>query len=474
MNDIRSVLLIARREFLAYVSAWGFWVSLLTTPLLIVALIFAPLLLRSAEPARLMTVIAERPVQADSIRAAFDRPQREEQRGALWAQAYALSAQKAEAAVAAFDAQGDLQAAIAAGRAALGADSARLRLPPLRYRFVAPPAGDAAGLAPYLSGARNVNGEPLFAAFIVGGEGRSTKVDYLSANLTDPEPSARARAALAAVMRAEVLAGRGLGADEIHAIDTLSPELTQRDPRARTGSSVTQEDRAPFLAAAFLSLLLWGAVVGVANMLLTGVIEEKSNKILDALLTSVTPLQILIGKLLGVAAVSATLFAVWGLFGGVGLGAMSVGGVSGMAASAALAALSPELSLTFLACFTAGYLLYGALYLGLGALCENLQEAQSLLGPMVMVLTAPLLLLGPAFANPNAPIIEAASWVPLFTPFVLMMRAPAGLGFADVIGPLIILGLTLVATMALAAKLFRAGLSHQLSFAMLRSRVFGR
>jgi ABC-2 type transport system permease protein len=328
---------------------------------------------------------------------------------------------------------------------------------------------DGQGLAPYLSGARTIDGAPLFAAFVVSGAGKKTTLDYLSTNLTDNDPVDTARLALSGVMRAEVLAGRGLAPKDIETIDELSPAYAQRDPRAASGTSVTAEDRAPYLAAAFLSLLLWGSIIGVANMLLTGVIEEKSNKILDALLTSVTPLQILIGKLLGVAAVSATLLAVWALFG---LGGMN--GTSGMTAAAAGAALSPPLALAFVGCFAAGYLLFGALYLGVGALCDNIQEAQSLLGPMVLVLTAPLLLLGPAFANPKAPIVEAASWIPLLSPFVLMMRAPAGLTFTDVAGPIVILVLTICAVLALSARLFRAGLSNELSVSTLRARIFRR
>lgn len=469
MRYLRAILLVARREFLAYAGAPGFWISLLTTPLLILALVVAPILLRRAEPVRVITIVAERPVQAEAVRAAFDKPQRDEQRAALWRTAFEIDAKKAEAAIAAFDAQRDLEAAVGAGRAAMGEAAARLKLPPLRYRFAMPPASDAAGLAPYLSGARSIDGDALFAAFLIRGTGRDTKLDYLSTNLTDNEPVQTARRALSGVMRAEVLAGRGLGPGEIAAIDALSPDFTQRDPRARAGTQVTAADRAPFLAAAFLSLLLWGAVIGVANMLLSGLIEEKSNKILDALLTAVTPLQILIGKLFGVAAVSVTLFGVWALFGSAGMSA-----ASGMLAGAAGAALSPALALTFVGCFAAGYLLYGALYLGVGALCENIQEAQSLLGPLVLVLTAPLLLLGPALANPDAPIVAAASWIPLFSPFVLMMRAPSGLSFTEVVGPLVVLALSLALALALAARLFRAGLSQELSLSILKARILRR
>ncbi len=88
MSDLRKIWLVARREYLAYVGAWGFWISLMTTPLLILALIFAPVFLRRTEPVRVMTIVAERPLQAQAIRAAFDKPQGEEQRDAMWKQAF--------------------------------------------------------------------------------------------------------------------------------------------------------------------------------------------------------------------------------------------------------------------------------------------------------------------------------------------------------------------------------------------------
>ena len=106
----------------------------------------------------------------------------------------------------------------------------------------------------------------------------------------------------------------------------------------------------------------------------------------------------------------------------------------------------------------------------LRVLCESLQESQSLMAPVFLVMTVPVLLLGPAFANPHAPVLVAASWFPLFSPFLLLMRAPAGLSFADAAGPVLALAAGLVLVLYVAAKSFEAGVSHQLSFAQLKAR----
>lgn len=422
---MRAIYLIARREYLAYVGAWGFWLSLLTAPLLLALFAVGPLLAGRAEPTRAVVVLAEDPRDATAIETAFrERPKE--------------------------------------------------ALP--QYVVVAPPAQTAKDLTPWLTGARTVTvaGEarPLFAAFIVKGKGEAAAIDYWSTNVTDRSAPEIASYAVAARQRADALGARGLDATETARIEKLEPKVQQFDPRARTGEAVTQRDRAPFLIGLALSFVLWSSVMGVANMLLTGVIEEKSNKILDSLLTSASPLQILVGKLFGVAMVSFTLFGVWALMGG---GALSLGArEAGFGADLAAAALNPALIGAFVVFFLGGYLIYGALFLSLGSLCDTLQESQSLLGPVFLVLTLPILFLMPALQNPNAPLVVGASWFPLFTPFLMMMRAPAGLAPMDFWGPVLVLGVTVVLVLLGAARIFHAGVVNQASVASLRARLFKR
>jgi ABC-2 type transport system permease protein len=191
-------------------------------------------------------------------------------------------------------------------------------------------------------------------------------------------------------------------------------------------------------------------------------------------LTSASPLELLIGKLLGIACVSLTLFVVWGGIGGGLMYYASQNAPDGNLAQAAAAFLDPRLLAAFGIGFVCGYLMYGAIFLALGSLCESAQEAQTLMWPVALVLAAPMLLVAPALDNPSAPLIVAASWFPLFTPFLLLVRAPAGLGWLDIIGMSVLMVVSLVIILRLAARVFRAGVADHASFATLRKRVFAR
>ena len=159
--------------------------------------------------------------------------------------------------------------------------------------------------------------------------------------------------------------------------------------------------RAPLWAALFLAFVLWSVVFSAANMLLGGVIEERSNKIMDTLLTSVTPIEILTGKLIAVAAVSATLHGHWGALGGWLLNFAAANSAGGIFPQIAAAFVEPRLIASFVIGFIAGYLMFGAIFLALGSLCESIQDAQTLLGPVSLVLALPMMLLAPALDNPE-------------------------------------------------------------------------
>ena len=473
---MHPVLLVARRDYFAYVGAWGFWVSLVTAPLLLAALMFAPVLLARAEPPRVLAVVADRAEDAASVAAAFSARALADARGEIAAYLDTTAPTAAAAALAAFDAAPDRRAAIAAARAAVSASApGAMRAfphPSPRYFIAAAPAPDINALKPYLGGARTLpDGRSLFGALYIRRDGEAPLIEYWSVNLQHDEPSEIARRAMRLEMQREALAAEGLDPAEADRLAAFSPSVMQFDPRPSAGEGqVTLRQRAPFFAAIALAFVLWSVVFSVANMLLSGVIEEKSNKILDTLLTSVTPLELLVGKLLGVAAVSATLFLFWGALGGglLSIAASQMG--ESMLGQVASAFLEPRLIAAFAIGFAAGYLMYGAIFLALGSLCESIQEAQTLLGPVALVLAMPMLLIGPAMDNPNAPIIEAASWIPLFTPFLLLVRAPAGLGWMEIAGMGAMMLVTVAILLLLAARVFQAGIVNQLSM----SSLFGR
>ncbi len=468
------VFLVARREYLAYVTAWGFWVSLITAPLLFAALIFAPLLLARAEPPRALAIVAEQSADARNVEAGFEREARTDARAEIEIYLEASAPGVAERALAAFDAAPDRASAIVAARVEAGARAAAFPSPAPRYFVVPAPGADIEALKPYLSGERTLaDGRALFGALnIRRDQAGAPSIEYWSANLQHDEPTSIARRAMRLEMQREALAAQGLARGEADRLAAFEPKVAQFDPRPSAGASgeVTLRQRAPFFAAIGLSLVLWTVVFSVANMLLSGVIEEKSNKILDTLLTSVTPIDLLLGKLLGVAAVSATLFVFWG---GLGASLMQFAPASmgdSFIGQLAAAFAEPRLVVAFAVGFVTGYLMFGAIFLALGSLCESIQEAQTLLGPVTIILMLPMLLIGPAVDNPNSPLIQAASWVPLFTPFLMLIRAPTGLSWAEIAGQGALLLATVALLLFLAAQVFRAGIVNQLSVTAL----FGR
>jgi len=474
--SLSPILLVARRDYFAYVGAWGFWLSLLTAPVILAVLIFAPVMLARAEPPRVLTIIAERAEDGAHVAAAFEdlslRSARAEINAYLAATAPALS----EPALAAFDAAPDRAAGIAAARAIVAERAPRalgaFPQPSPRYVIAPAPAQGIDVLRPYLDGTRTLpDGRQLFGALNIRREAGAPVIEYWSVNLSHEEPSNIAHRVMRLAMQREALAGQGLDPSEADRLAEFDPRIVQFDPRPSAGDGeVTARQRAPAFAALALAFVLWSVVFSVANMLLSGVIEEKSNKILDTILTSVTPLEMLIGKLLGVAAVSATLFLFWGALGGVLLSTAATQLGDSVFGQVAAAFLEPRLLAAFAVGFIAGYLMYGAIFLALGSLCESIQEAQTLLGPVALVLAIPMMLVMPALDNPNAPIIEAASWFPLFTPFLLLMRAPAGLDWIEIAGMGAVMLVSVIVILMLAARVFKAGVVDQVSM----SSWFGR
>ncbi len=475
-----SILLVARRDYLAYIGAWGFWLGLITAPLVLVLLALGPLFLARAEPPRTLAVLAERPADASLVRQTFIDMARRDARGEIAAYLDTTAESASAEALAAFDAAPSRAAAIAAARdvVAQRAPSALTAFPQPspRYLLVSPPAADIEALRPYLSGAQTLPGHrSLFGALNIRREQGAPVIEYWSVNLNHEEPSEIARSAMRLAMQREALAAQGLAPSEADRIRDFNPSVAQFDPRPSAGTGeVTLRQRAPFYAAVAMVFVLWTFVFSVATMLLNGVVEEKSNKILDTILTSVSPLQMLIGKLLGVAFVSLTLLLFWGALGGVLLTALNeratdspIGHAVGAFASAFL---DPRLLVAFLIGFVAGYLIYGAIFLALGSLCESVQEAQTLLGPVTLVLAIPIMIVTPALDNPNAPVVEAASWFPLFTPFLLLIRAPTGLSWWEIAGMGAMMFVTVSVILVLAARVFKAGVVDQVSLSSWRER----
>ena len=149
--------------------------------------------------------------------------------------------------------------------------------------------------------------------------------------------------------------------------------------------------------------LLWISIFSITQMLLTNTVEEKSNKLVEVLLSSVAPVDLMAGKILGIAATGITIVAAW--LGLVIAAVLWLPGLFDTAVSIDLSGLitSPVYLASFIVYFGLGYLLYAALLCGIGSLANNLKEAQTLMMPIQLLLTVPLLGDGSDRSRPQRP-----------------------------------------------------------------------
>jgi len=212
------------------------------------------------------------------------------------------------------------------------------------------------------------------------------------------------------------------------------------------------------LAPVAFVYILWISIFMIAQMLLTSTIEEKSNRVIEVLLSSVSPVQLMAGKIIGPALTGLTMILAWAFFALVGLQALPllVENVPDLGLGAILS--DPAYLFSFIVYFLLGYLLYASLLVGIGSVCNSLKEAQNLMQPITLVLIVPLLAMIPVVKDPNGTLARVLSFIPPFTPFVMMNRVagpPAAWEYAAT--TILLLG-TLAFTVWAAAKIFRVGI----------------
>jgi ABC-2 type transport system permease protein len=224
-------------------------------------------------------------------------------------------------------------------------------------------------------------------------------------------------------------------------------------PKADTTGKATLKDQLPGFVGFALAMLLWMLIFTGAGLLLNSVVEEKSSRILEVLLSSASVPEIMFGKILGVAGVAVTVLAVWLSLAGVGLAWKN----PELGAEIAAVVLGKGLIFYFAVYLIGGYLMYASIFTAVGAFCETTREAQTLLGPIMMLLAVPIVFMTQAITNPDAPILEILSWVPLFTPFLMTARAAVEPPLWEVAGTGALMFATVALVVWIAGRAFRAG-----------------
>jgi len=231
-----------------------------------------------------------------------------------------------------------------------------------------------------------------------------------------------------------------------------APEPTTRRISPE-GAEAEENTELRFIVPAAFMFLLWISVFTSANYLLTTTIEEKSSKVMEVLLAAASPMQLLAGKIAGYSLVSGVMLV---MYGGLGLAALS---------AAAMMDLVPLMHLVYLVVFfVMAYVMVASMMAAVGSAVSDLREAQSLVGPVMMLLTVPIMLWMPIIQNPNGMLATVAGFVPPATPFVMILRLTASTEPIPLWQTLLSIAWGFVCAFGmlwLAARIFRVGVLMQ-------------
>ena len=479
---MRDVLLVAAREFRQLVLTRGFWVLLLIMPAALAvsilgATVFSP---RSGMAFTLVDAsgryrpLIERRLQLDDQRQVLRALSAYAARwklagadpGAPWAQP---GAWLSDAAVERFVAEGGLPAALRRMQPGLPEGAPPFKRPDPFYVEVPAPAGVPTGqgaeafgraVAPALQGdvaTPDGKRQLALAVYVPADFGRPGAVVRMwsNGNRFNAGLIETIRGVLTAALRQQALGELGLSPAAAAGLDRLAAPVQVAEPPAGGGRGIVAARSMVPLALVYL-LLITGMSTG--SMMLQGLVEERANKLLESVLACIRPQDLMYGKLLGLGAVGLTVAAVWS---GCAIGAaLSAPGVVADLLRPSLEALDqPWIVAALIFYFVAGYLVLAMLFLAIGSLSDSMQDAQSYLMPVMMVIMLPvIMMMQAALRSPDAAFVHVLSWIPLYTPFAMLARMGQGVPAVEMAGTGVVLAAFVVLELVLLGRVFRASL----------------
>jgi ABC-2 type transport system permease protein len=460
-NSLKKTLLVAKREYYENLATKTFWIGIFVLPIILLLSIAVPALLEKKKDARnfavldqsqwLLSDILHRTAERD-LNLLFDANQLPETlSGTLstpteGSRAIQLRSMDPDAADALFKYW-----------KSLSPEEARAlndRLFVSRHRLIEVPGTTEEELI------QKVQSKELFAFIVIGPDPLSEEnaYKYTSNNLTDTDLKSWFQQYANPIIQERRFEQNSIAYELAQTILTPVQFIEKQITKSGDEKQVETKDKIRQWVPVAFVYLLWIAVFSVAQMLLTNTVEEKSNRIIEVLLSSVSPLELMSGKVLGIAATGLTVVLSWvvTLLGGMQLMPLILAGSGGL--DLGLIAADPLYLFSFVAYFLLGYLLYAALLVGIGAVCNSLKEAQNLMGPVTVLLMIPLLTMVPIGKDPNGMLAQILSYIPPFTPFVMMNRAAGPPELWEYFATTALLIVSIAALFWAAAKIFRIGI----------------
>lgn len=227
--------------------------------------------------------------------------------------------------------------------------------------------------------------------------------------------------------------------------------------------------------------LLFMFIIVYGNMIMRSVIEEKSSRIIEVIVSSVSPMKLLLGKVFGTALAGITQFAIWTILlfvlGGIGSSVFGIETSGSMSAQITTDSSNEiaqmlqigmtelmqlpllNLFIMFLFFFIGGYLLYASLYAAIGAAVDNDADSQQFMMPILMPLMVSVYVgFFTVMEEPHGTISQVFSYIPLTSPVVMLMRIPFGVPIWAQLISVLLLFATFILVLWFAAKIYRVGI----------------
>ena len=225
-----------------------------------------------------------------------------------------------------------------------------------------------------------------------------------------------------------------------------------------------------YILGLVLGMLLYMVILLYGQMVLTSVVEEKSSRVLDVMVTTCTPFQLMMGKILGIALVAITQIGIWALLvissskfllptllpaDIATTNDMMLGSVVGTLGDTGYIAMLFTYLLLFI---LGGFLLYASLYAAAGSAVDSVQDGQQFNTVIMLPIILSIIVMTSVFNDPNSSLVFWGSMIPFTSPVVMVARIPFGIPTWEIVTSLLILYATFILTTWMAAKIYRVGI----------------
>ena len=259
----------------------------------------------------------------------------------------------------------------------------------------------------------------------------------------------------------------------VNNLQTLKNNDQENDDNMEETSTTTS-----WIMGLILGMLLYFILIVYGQQVLQSVIDEKQTRVLDVMVTSCTPFELMMGKILGIATVAALQIVIWAVLV-IGASAFIMpliagpAGMDAMTAAATASVSTPEVSgimakftnvsylaglfLELLLYIVGGFLFYASMYAAIGSAVDTPQDAAQFNGIIMMPVIIAIMVMMSVMNDPNSDLVFWCSIIPFTSPIVMMARIPFGIPTWQVVVSLIVLYISFMLMTWIAARIFRVG-----------------